>query len=94
MRGTLLGIALFGLVLIGAAYWYARDAAPERANDGRERIGTANPASVYCVDSGGTLEIVGDDSGAQAGYCHLPDGRVCEEWALYRSGSCAAPTAQ
>ncbi len=49
----------------------------------------ANPASVHCVtDLHGTLEIR-DESNGQVGYCHLPDGTTCEEWALMR-GECAA----
>lgn len=43
----------------------------------------ANPASVYCVKLGGKLEIVKTAAGEQ-GMCHLPDGSVIEEWALYR----------
>jgi len=45
--------------------------------------GIANPASVYCAERGGRLEIV-DAPGGQAGFCVLPDGRRVEEWALYR----------
>ncbi|GAA3994205.1 DUF333 domain-containing protein [Comamonas faecalis] len=44
----------------------------------------ANPASQYCVEKGGRIEIVTDESGAQKGMCHLPDGSVIEEWELYR----------
>ncbi|OIQ63819.1 hypothetical protein GALL_546380 [mine drainage metagenome] len=44
----------------------------------------ANPASVYCVQQHGKLQIVGDASG-QFAYCHLPGGRVVEEWELYHS---------
>ncbi|WP_420961154.1 DUF333 domain-containing protein [Brucella sp. IR073] len=46
------------------------------------RAGMANPASVYCVDIGGKLEIRDTPQG-QAGYCHLPDGRVIDEWRLF-----------
>lgn len=44
----------------------------------------ANPASEHCVEKGGKLEIVGSESG-EKGMCHLPDGRVVEEWELFRS---------
>jgi hypothetical protein len=44
----------------------------------------ANPASVYCEQNSGTLEIITDTSGAQSGICHLPDGTSCEEWAYFR----------
>ena len=47
-------------------------------------LGMANPASVYCVEQGGKLEIRNETAG-QVGYCHLPDGQVVEEWALFRA---------
>jgi len=46
-------------------------------------VGMANPASVYCAEQGGTLEIR-NAPGGQTGYCDLPDGRVIEEWELFR----------
>jgi len=45
--------------------------------------GLANPASVYCTENRGTLEIK-DEEGGQVGYCTLEDGEVCEEWAYFR----------
>lgn len=47
-------------------------------------IGMANPASEYCLSQGGRLEIVREASGNERGMCHLPDGTVIEEWALFR----------
>lgn len=47
-------------------------------------IGMPNPASASCVRQGGRLEIR-NETGGQIGYCYLPDGRVVEEWALFRS---------
>lgn len=56
--------------------------------------GIANPASVYCEQSaGGQLQIV-DTAQGQVGMCHLPDGRVCEEWSLFRSGACVSASGQ
>ena len=49
--------------------------------------GMPNPASKYCVDQGGKLEIR-DEAGGQAGYCVFPDGSECDEWAYFR-GECA-----
>lgn len=43
-----------------------------------------NPASVYCEENGGTLEIRKDKTGGEVGYCLFPDGSECEEWAFYR----------
>jgi putative hemolysin len=46
-----------------------------------------NPASVYCEDNGGTLEIRKDEKGNEIGYCVFEDGSECEEWTFYR-GDC------
>lgn len=46
-------------------------------------IGMANPASRYCVEQGGRSEIRREPQG-EAGYCHLPDGRVVDEWQFFR----------
>lgn len=54
-------------------------------------VGLANPASTNCVKQGGRLEIRKDATGGQYGVCLFPDGRVCEEWALFRDKSCVAP---
>jgi len=57
----------------------------------------ANPASVYCEEQGGQLEIRtaddggqddgGQDDGGQYGVCIFSDGSECEAWAYYR-GEC------
>ncbi|MCK4589389.1 MAG: DUF333 domain-containing protein [Nanoarchaeota archaeon] len=48
----------------------------------------ANPASVHCVEQGGTLEIRTDPGGNQEGWCVFFDqGIECEEWEFYR-GEC------
>lgn len=51
-------------------------------------IGMPNPASVHCTEQGGKLEIKTAADGGQYGICHLPDGRQCEEWALFRDKKC------
>jgi putative hemolysin len=43
----------------------------------------ANPASVFCVKSGGKSEIRKGPRG-EYGVCRLPDGRIVEEWTYYR----------
>jgi uncharacterized protein len=43
----------------------------------------ANPATVFCVKSGGKSEIRNGPRG-QYGVCRLPGGRVVEEWSYYR----------
>lgn len=47
------------------------------------KIGMANPASVYCEQSGGKTEIVKAASG-WTGYCNLPGGERVDEWTYYR----------
>ena len=44
----------------------------------------ANPASVYCVQQGGRIEIVRGPKG-ETGICVLPDGRRIEEWKFFRA---------
>lgn len=46
----------------------------------------ANPASVYCVENGGTLEIITTEQG-EIGMCTFANGKECEEWAFY-NGEC------
>jgi putative hemolysin len=42
-----------------------------------------NPASKYCQENGGTLEIITDKDGSQFGMCKFED-YSCEEWAYFR----------
>ncbi|MDG1186830.1 MAG: DUF333 domain-containing protein [Ilumatobacter sp.] len=46
--------------------------------------GLANPASVYCVEQGGEIDIV-EEADGEVGYCNLPDGSRIEEWELFQS---------
>lgn len=48
--------------------------------------GMANPASVYCVKQGGTLEMRAE-AGGTVGYCRLLDDTVIEEWAYFRANN-------
>jgi putative hemolysin len=55
----------------------------------------ANPASAYCEQNGGKLELRPDDTGSVSGLCHFPDGSACDEWTYFR-GECRpgrSPTA-
>ena len=56
----------------------------ERSTQRVRPLRMPNPATLYCVKKGGTLEIHHDDQKGQVNYCHLPDGTVMEEWALFR----------
>jgi putative hemolysin len=46
-----------------------------------------NPASVYCEQNGGRLELEQDASGGVSGVCIFADGSECDEWAYFR-GEC------
>jgi putative hemolysin len=52
----------------------------------------ANPASVFCGEHRGKLEIKTDSTGGQYGICIFSDGSSCEEWAYFR-GECNQSTA-
>jgi putative hemolysin len=50
-----------------------------------DNVELANPASVYCLENGGQLEIITENDGGQFGLCKLEDF-ACEEWAFYNGG--------
>ena len=95
-----LWVVAAAIVILFGVYWYEDEIKgypppwqTSTTNPETEKsAGIANPASTNCVTLGGTLEIKDDAaSGGEVGYCHLKDGRVCEEWSLFRGG-CTAPT--
>jgi uncharacterized protein len=61
----------------------------DSGDESPESPAVPNPASEYCEQTGGTLEIV-TEAGGEVGYCLLPDGRRIEEWELYRSATTVA----
>jgi len=62
------------------------DCYEDESNEASDNAQIANPASVYCSEQGGQLEIQSRKIG-QYGVCLFEDNRQCEEWALYR-GQC------
>ena len=48
-----------------------------------QRVGMPNPASTFCVESGGTL-VIGDTGSGEVGTCVYAGGLAVDEWALYR----------
>jgi putative hemolysin len=50
-----------------------------------------NPASVYCEEHGGSVEIEEDAAGNQAGICVLPDGTRIDEWQYFREHATTTP---
>jgi uncharacterized protein len=53
---------------------------------GNNTTGIPNPASQFCVQHNGTLQIK-TETGGQYGVCSFPGGAKCEEWAFFR-GEC------
>lgn len=51
------------------------------------KTGIANPASTYCIEQWGILDIRTGPNGWQIGYCMFDNGNECEEWAFFR-GEC------
>lgn len=47
-------------------------------------VQVGNPASRHCTELGGQVTITRQQDGAEVGLCLFPNGRQCEEWALYR----------
>lgn len=47
----------------------------------------ANPATVFCFENDGTIEMVTTESG-QIGMCKLANGAMCDEWEYFR-GECS-----
>lgn len=68
-------LALLSMVILMAA------CVPEEAP---KAIGMANPASVYCAKQGGK-SVSRETAAGTATDCHLPDGRVIDEWDFYRA---------
>lgn len=57
---------------------------PTKQNDeSSETAQMANPASVYCEENGGILEIRENETGGEIGFCKFDDDSVCEEWAFF-----------
>lgn len=83
------------IIWMGAVLLALTGCATQNAETSAPKIGMANPASQYCVEQGGKLEIHNESNG-QVGYCHLPNGQVVEEWALFRSSQseCVAEEAK
>ena len=72
----LAALALSACVPVSRTGGGAQAPAPATAN-------MANPASVYCADHDGKVDIR-DGEGGQVGICVFPDGGECEEWAFFR----------
>ena len=68
---TLVGLAAAGLALSACQ------------EEETEAVGIANPAAVFCIESGGEYEIRKGDEG-EYGVCKLADGTEIDAWEYYR----------
>jgi len=84
-KGRLLVLAV---CLVFACSGCATDRTPETPAKETQKVGLPNPASVHCIEQGGTLEIRKGPDGGERGFCLFQDGSECEEWALFR-GECS-----
>jgi uncharacterized protein len=86
------GIAMNNFSILAVAFALI-SSMPLEAGATTKPVGMANPASVHCGQIGGRLTIRKDKAGNEYGFCRLPDGRLCEEWALFRDNKCIGPKA-
>ena len=95
-----LGIMLVLALLVSGCTQQAATPPPNQTPAATQTTtGMPNPASVYCGQGGGTLEIKKDASGNEYGMCTFRNGTSCEEWALFRGEGCkpgliTTPTAE
>jgi putative hemolysin len=81
----LTGIGLL-LVLGLAFYFFGKNLAKEQLSQKPVEgptPGIPNPASVFCKEHGGVLEIRKDKEGNERGFCIFDDGSECNEWDFY-----------
>lgn len=86
----LIGGMVIVIVLLAGGWYYVSTHTQKKAAETSATL--ANPASTYCVNLGGQVSLA-EEGGTQVGYCHLSDGRVCEEWALFNNKTCSPPGA-
>jgi putative hemolysin len=84
MSVRLVVIAALALVASGAL---AQPLPPGQQPSAPPRAALANPASVNCEKLGGR-HVIRNLPRGQVGMCVFKDGRVCDEWALYRDDRC------
>lgn len=83
------GVAVV-LAAAGGVYWFVQYSPVETKQDVPGlRPQETNPASVFCGTLGGTVTIK-NAAGGKVGICDLPDGRHCEEQALFQKNECVA----
>jgi putative hemolysin len=74
-RATVAAVLAAGVAVTGCT-------AEETAKTAR-----ANPAAVFCVDSGGTYDIRRAADGSESGVCILADGTEVDAWTYFRANA-------
>jgi putative hemolysin len=99
--GIVAGLLLVGLIGVVVCTLLSAPVRSSGAVDtmNSAEVGLPNPASVYCEEQGGRLEIRTAADGSQYGVCIFADGSECDEWAFYRGecgpgGQAAGPSAE
>jgi len=90
MKATVIALLVMLLSACSTQQTTAPEAASAKPAD-HGSIGMPNPASVNCSNQGGRIDLRKDAAGNVGGICVFPDGRACEEWALFRDHQCVAP---
>ncbi len=84
MKKAIFTILFFSLALSGCSLSKNNNQPSQpSSNQQNQQAGLANPASTFCVEQGGKLEMRDNDAG-QYGVCVFEDGSECEEWAFFR----------
>jgi len=87
MNGKIKNISIaiaLGLLVLSACSTRTPQPPTPTATVTQDTINISNPASVYCEEQGGKLEIRTAEDGSQYGVCMFEDDTECEEWAYYR----------
>jgi putative hemolysin len=84
---TIFYLLIFLCILVGFYYFVILEEDEIVPEEETTNTQIANPASVYCEENEGTLEIRTAEDGSQEGYCVFEDGSECEEWTFFR-GDC------
>ena len=81
-------IARYSVIILIIAFFIGCSGVSDRGiKKPDSKIGIANPASVNCINKGGSLSIQKRGDGGEYGICIFEDNRQCEEWAFFR-GEC------
>ena len=85
-------LIIFSLLIAGCSQTKQNDnASPQQTgsqiNPNETNTQIVNPASKFCIENYGRLEIRTALDGSQTGYCIFDNGKECEEWEYFR-GEC------